>query len=169
MLFIALLLGIIEGMTEFLPVSSTGHLILFGDILGFKGPPGKTFEIVIQLGAILAICCLYHKKLSSTAVGLVHREAKDWRFAIGILLAFLPAMVLGALLHEFMGLRSGRRNCFVHQPVVGRVVGAVHLVVIQLAQFKQGAAYLCRARALVNEGLVDDFAELRGAVFFLHD
>ncbi len=102
MLYIALLLGLIEGMTEFLPVSSTGHLILFGDILGFKGPPGKTFEIVIQLGAILAICCLYYKKLASTAVGLVCCEAKDWRFAIGILLAFLPAMVFGALFHEFI-------------------------------------------------------------------
>ncbi|MEQ1789057.1 MAG: undecaprenyl-diphosphate phosphatase [Rickettsiales bacterium] len=100
MLFIALILGLIEGMTEFLPVSSTGHLILFGEILGFKGPPGKTFEIVIQLGAILAICWLYRAKLSSTTVGLINREAKDWRFAIGILLAFTPAMVLGALFHE---------------------------------------------------------------------
>lgn len=102
MLYIALLLGLIEGMTEFLPVSSTGHLILFGDILGFKGPPGKTFEIVIQLGAILAICWLYRGKLASTTVGLVRREAKDWRFTIGILLAFLPAMVAGALFHEFI-------------------------------------------------------------------
>lgn len=100
MLFIALILGLIEVMTEFLPVSSTGHLILFGEILGFKGPPGKTFEIVIQLGAILAICWLYRAKLSSTTVGLINREAKDWRFAIGILLAFTPAMVLGALFHE---------------------------------------------------------------------
>ncbi|MEZ5690428.1 MAG: undecaprenyl-diphosphate phosphatase [Rickettsiales bacterium] len=102
MLFIALLLGIIEGMTEFLPVSSTGHLILFGDILGFEGPPGKTFEIVIQLGAILAICWLYRKKLTDTTVGIIQRKEKDWKFAMGILLAFLPAMVFGALFHKFI-------------------------------------------------------------------
>jgi undecaprenyl-diphosphatase len=102
MLYIALLLGLIEGMTEFIPVSSTGHLILFGDILKFQGPPGKTFEISIQLGAILAICWLYRGKLAATTSGLIKREAKDWSFAIGILLAFLPAMVLGALFHEFI-------------------------------------------------------------------
>lgn len=100
MLFIAIILGIIEGMTEFLPVSSTGHLILFGDLLGFQGPESKTFEIVIQLGAILAICCLYRRKISATLAGISEGRPTDLRFAFGILLAFLPAMILGAIFHQ---------------------------------------------------------------------
>jgi undecaprenyl-diphosphatase len=95
---IAALLGVIEGLTEFLPVSSTGHLILFVDLLGFKAPPGKTFEVMIQLGAILALILLYFRKLWSTLIGLP-TDPKARRFALAILLAFLPAMVLGALLH----------------------------------------------------------------------
>ena len=64
LLFIqAVAMGLIEGMTEFLPVSSTGHLILLGDIIGFQGPPGKLFEIVVQMGAILAIILLYFHRL----------------------------------------------------------------------------------------------------------
>lgn len=102
MLFTALLLGIIEGLTEFIPVSSTGHLILFGDLLGFQGPPGKVFEIVIQLGAILAILWLYRGKLFQITTGLAKREKAAWHFSMGILLAFLPAMALGALLHDFI-------------------------------------------------------------------
>lgn len=96
---IAALLGVIEGLTEFLPVSSTGHLILFVDLLGFKAPPGKTFEVMIQLGAILALILLYFHKLWSTLIGLP-TDPKARRFALVILLAFLPAMVLGALLHD---------------------------------------------------------------------
>src|SRR5262249_39938182 len=98
---IATLLGVIEGLTEFLPVSSTGHLILFGDVLNFKGPPGKTFEVMIQLGAILALIVLYFRKIFSTIIGLpTSPEAR--RFALLIMLAFLPAMVLGAALHNFI-------------------------------------------------------------------
>jgi undecaprenyl-diphosphatase len=98
---IAALLGVIEGLTEFLPVSSTGHLILFVDLLGFKAPPGKTFEVMIQLGAILALIVLYFRKLWTTLIGLPVDPAAR-RFATVILLAFLPAMVLGALLHGFI-------------------------------------------------------------------
>lgn len=127
MLFIAMLLGLIEGMTEFLPVSSTGHLILFGDILGFQSPPGKTFEIVIQLGAILAICWLYRAKLASTTVGLVRREAKDWRFAIGILLAFLPAMFFGALFHHF--IKEHLFNPF--SVSIALIVGGIVILIVE--------------------------------------
>ena len=98
---IAALLGVIEGLTEFLPVSSTGHLILFVDLLGFKGPPGKTFEVMIQLGAILALIVLYRQKIFSTIIGLPTSPAAR-RFALLILVAFLPAMVLGAALHGFI-------------------------------------------------------------------
>jgi undecaprenyl-diphosphatase len=97
----AIFLGLIEGLTEFLPVSSTGHLIVFEDLLGFQGPPGKTFEVMIQLGAILALVLLYFHKLWDTATGLATDPAAR-RFAASILVAFFPALVLGAALHGFI-------------------------------------------------------------------
>jgi undecaprenyl-diphosphatase len=100
-LFQAIFLGIIEGLTEFIPVSSTGHLILLVDIIGFQAPPGKTFEIVIQLGAILAICFLYRQKIFQIMLGLHHNRTQQ-RFATNICLAFLPAAILGVLLHGFI-------------------------------------------------------------------
>lgn len=98
---IAALLGLVEGLTEFIPVSSTGHLILLVDLLGFQGPPGKVFEIAIQLGAILAVCILYWRRLLHVAIGLFSDHASQ-RFATNILLGFLPAMVIGALAHDFI-------------------------------------------------------------------
>jgi undecaprenyl-diphosphatase len=92
---IALILGVIEGLTEFLPVSSTGHLILFVDLMGFEAPKGRTFEVMIQLGPILALVVLYFPKLWATLVGLPS-EKQAQRFALLITVAFLPAMVLGA-------------------------------------------------------------------------
>lgn len=97
----AILLGLIEGLTEFIPVSSTGHLILLVDLLQFQGPPGKVFEIVIQLGAILAICWLYRVKLV-TAVLQAPTNEQQRHFLITIILAFLPAAVIGVLLHGFI-------------------------------------------------------------------
>ncbi len=94
---IAMFLGVIEGLTEFLPVSSTGHLILFVDMLHFKAPPGKTFEVMIQLGAILALIVLYFRKLMATLVGLP-TDPQAQRFALVIFLGFLPALVVGGLL-----------------------------------------------------------------------
>ncbi|HMM14405.1 MAG TPA: undecaprenyl-diphosphate phosphatase [Parvibaculum sp.] len=97
----AIILGIVEGVTEFLPVSSTGHLIVAGEFLGFSGPLATVFDVVIQLGAILAICVLYARKLFGVAFGLVDDPAAR-NFAIAILIAFLPAAVLGFLLHDFI-------------------------------------------------------------------
>jgi undecaprenyl-diphosphatase len=96
--FIAALLGLVEGLTEFIPVSSTGHLILLVDLLGFRGPPGKVFEIAIQLGAILAVCLLYWRRLLTVARGLLTDRSAQ-RFATNILCGFLPAMVIGVLAH----------------------------------------------------------------------
>src|SRR5512135_1319622 len=92
----ALILGIIEGLTEFLPISSTGHLILVGDLLGFNDDKGKVFEIVIQLGAILAVCWEYRHKLLDVIRGLPNEKAAQ-RFAANLLIAFLPAAALGLL------------------------------------------------------------------------
>lgn len=97
--FSAVLLGIVEGVTEFLPISSTGHLILLGEAIGFQGPPGKTFEISIQLGAILAVIWLFRDTLLRIAFGMWRRGSREYYFALNLLLAFLPAMVLGALLY----------------------------------------------------------------------
>ncbi len=86
----AVFLGIVEGLTEFLPVSSTGHLILFVDLLGFDGPPGHVFEVVIQLGAILAIVALYWKKFWTILVTL--RSQASQHFVRNVALAFLPTI-----------------------------------------------------------------------------
>ena len=95
------LLGLLEGLTEFIPVSSTGHLILLSRLIGFEGPPGFVFEVAIQLGAILAVCVLYWRRLLGVALGLAGEPAAR-RFALAVLLAFLPAAVLGALAHGFI-------------------------------------------------------------------
>ncbi len=90
----ALILGIVEGLTEFLPVSSTGHLILTGDLLGFNNERGKLFEIVIQSGAILAVCWEFRQRLWQVITGLPH-QAEAQRFAINVGVAFLPLALLG--------------------------------------------------------------------------
>jgi undecaprenyl-diphosphatase len=94
----AVLLGIVEGLTEFLPVSSTGHLILFDALLGIEGPQSKLFDIVIQLGAILAVCWVYRDRLFHAVVDL-GRDPGAHRFVVNIVVAFLPAAVAGVLLH----------------------------------------------------------------------
>ncbi|TIN45222.1 MAG: undecaprenyl-diphosphate phosphatase [Mesorhizobium sp.] len=96
----ALLLGMIEGMTEFIPVSSTGHILLAGHFLGFHST-GKAFEILIQLGAILAILSVYFHRLWQMLVDLP-RDRVTRHFVLGILFAFLPAAVIGALAHGFI-------------------------------------------------------------------
>lgn len=91
----ALILGLVEGLTEFLPISSTGHLILVGDLLNFNDERGKAFEIIIQAGAILAVCWEYRAKLMAVTRGLGQPDAN--RFVFNLVVAFLPAAVLGLL------------------------------------------------------------------------
>ena len=97
----ALLLGVVEGLTEFLPVSSTGHLILVVDLIGFRGPPGQVFEVVIQFGAIGAVCWEYFGRFARAAAGLLH-DPDQFRFVRNILLAFLPTVVVGAFAYSFI-------------------------------------------------------------------
>jgi undecaprenyl-diphosphatase len=92
----ALVMGIVEGLTEFLPISSTGHLILAGSLLNFTGEKVKVFEIVIQAGAILAVCWEYRVKIA-TVLGGLFGDAKAQRFTINLMIAFLPAAILGFL------------------------------------------------------------------------
>ena len=96
------LIGVVEGLTEFLPVSSTGHIILAEEVLHFQGPPGKVFEIVIQLGSILAVCFLYRAKLLATLGGLMRRERPAMRFTASVVIAFLPAAVAGVVAYKYI-------------------------------------------------------------------
>jgi len=97
----AVIMGIVEGLTEFLPVSSTGHLLLMDDLLKFKGPEGNVFEIVIQFGAILAVIAVYFTRLWAVAVA-APQSPEARRFIYAVLIAFLPAMVVGAAAHDFI-------------------------------------------------------------------
>lgn len=122
----ALALGAVEGLTEFIPVSSTGHLLVLGDLMGFDGPPGKVFEIVIQLGAILAVCWLYRARLWAMATGFVSVPAER-RLAINIVIATIPALVLGALFASFI-------KAELFKPLIvaiSWVVGGVLILVIE--------------------------------------
>ena len=93
----AVFLGIVEGLTEFIPVSSTGHLLLVGHFFGFDDESfGKSFDVLIQLGAILALLSIYFSRLWRLFIGMFTNR-DDQRFVIGVLIAFLPAMVIGAL------------------------------------------------------------------------
>lgn len=94
----AVILGIVEGLTEFLPVSSTGHLIIVGDLLNFNDERGKIFEIVIQFGAILGVVWDYRLRVGRLLTGIGTRH--EQRFVLNLFIAFLPAAVVGLLLHK---------------------------------------------------------------------
>ena len=93
----AAVMGLVEGLTEFLPISSTGHLILAGALLGFDDDKAKVFDIAIQTGAILAVIIVYWQKISSTIKALPHSAAAQ-RFAFNVFIGFVPAVILGLLL-----------------------------------------------------------------------
>jgi len=96
----AILLGIVEGLTEFVPVSSTGHLILASELFGHDAGQWALFNVVIQLGAILAVVVQYWKTFWDAGIGLVRRDPASWRFARNILVAFLPSAILAVLFKD---------------------------------------------------------------------
>ncbi len=126
---IAAALGILEGLTEFLPVSSTGHLLLAGHFLGFQSS-GKTFEVVIQLGAILALASVYAALLTGLVLRARHDPAAR-RSIVSVLVAFLPAVVIGLLAHDFI------KNVLFETPMLIAVMlvlgGFVLLVIDRIA------------------------------------
>ncbi|HEX6375945.1 MAG TPA: undecaprenyl-diphosphate phosphatase [Allosphingosinicella sp.] len=95
-----ILLGIVEGVTEFIPVSSTGHLVLAAELLGFDSAAEGTFEIVIQLGAILSVIVLYWRRFLDAGVGALRREPEALRFARNVALGFLPSMAIGFVVYD---------------------------------------------------------------------
>ena len=102
LLFKALILGFVEGITEFLPVSSTGHLILAGSLLHFNDERGKFFEVAIQFAAILAVCWEFRVRIADTLGGLRHGDPRARRLTLNLLIAFMPAAVLGLTLSSFI-------------------------------------------------------------------
>ncbi|WP_137129737.1 undecaprenyl-diphosphate phosphatase [Rhizobium sp. FY34] len=126
----ALILGLIEGLTEFIPVSSTAHVLLAGHFLGFESP-GNTFAVLIQLGAILAILLVYFQRLLNIALTLPS-NAQSRRFVLTVLLAFLPAAVIGAIAHDFI------KTVLFETPMlicVMLILGGVILLVVDRMKF----------------------------------
>lgn len=122
----AAILGLVEALTEFLPVSSTGHLIIAAEILNFDGPPGKVFEVVIQTGAILAVLLLYFRRFWDVLLGL-RDDPGARRFVMAIALAFLPAAVIGVTLHKYI-------KAYLFNPTVvglALILGGVAILVIE--------------------------------------
>jgi undecaprenyl-diphosphatase len=121
-----LILGIVEGLTEFLPVSSTGHLIVAGSFLGYTGERAKVFEIVIQAGAILAVCWEFRARLIGAVAGL-RSDRVAQRFVVNLIVAFIPAAVLGLLFAKAI-----KRHLFAPLPVaLAFIVGALVILWVE--------------------------------------
>jgi len=139
-LWVAVILGIVEGLTEFLPVSSTGHMIIVGHLLGFEGDKAKTFEVVIQLGSILAVVVMFWRRLFGL-IGIKFGEVKHEGTGTGhltlvhILLGMLPAVVIGLLLHDKIKTLFNPVNV-----MYALVVGGVLLIAAELLKPKKPKA-----------------------------
>ncbi|SAL09453.1 undecaprenyl-diphosphate phosphatase [Caballeronia humi] len=131
----ALVLGVVEGLTEFLPVSSTGHLIVAGSLLNYSNAQAKTFDVVIQFGAILAICWEYRRKIGAVVAGLPTRpEAR--RFTLNVIIATIPAIILGLMFEK-----SIKSVLFSPVPVsVALIVGGIVILWAEARNRDRGAA-----------------------------
>ena len=124
---IALLLGFIEGLTEFLPVSSTGHLILAGELVGFTDNSSVAFKIAIQLGAILAVLLVYWRRFWTVGTGLLKREAGAVAFTRNILLGFAPALVIGVVAYD--AIRAAMQTPEI--VAIALIVGGIIILVLE--------------------------------------
>jgi len=129
----ALILGIVEGLTEFLPISSTGHLILVGDLLGFNDDRGKAFEVIIQFGAILAVCWEFRSKLWSVA-STIKTSSASQRFVVNVLIASIPAMSLALLFGKYI-----KQFLFSPVPVAMAFIGGALIIFWAESRQKQMA------------------------------
>ncbi|OIQ99119.1 undecaprenyl-diphosphatase [mine drainage metagenome] len=136
LLFHAFIQGLVEGATEFLPISSTGHLIITGDLLGFNDDKAKVFDIVIQLGAILAVCWEYRRKLIDTALHITNQHQgqtnQSQEFILKLAIAFLPAALLGLAFHAQI-------KAYLFSPLtvaVALIVGGVAILAIEQLPLK---------------------------------
>ena len=131
-LLTAFILSIVEGLTEFLPVSSSGHLILVGDLLGFAGEKAATFDVVIQLGAILAVVVLYWKRFWGLVRPQPYVRFAGMRGITLLILTSLPACVLGLLLHSYIKEHLFRPSTV----LIALVVGALCMIFVEKRKFK---------------------------------
>jgi undecaprenyl-diphosphatase len=135
---IAALLGVVEGVTEYLPVSSTGHLILVSRLLGLEGEGADAFDVVIQLGAILAVVVHYRRLLWERTVGLASKQPQSISLLVALALGFAPTAVLGLLLHKTI-----KTYLFGAWPVAAAlIVGGVLMIVVELVRAKRGVVGL---------------------------
>lgn len=148
--FDAILLGALEGLTEFLPVSSTGHLILLGDWLGHRGDAAKTWEIVVQLGAVLAVVIYFRRRLGELGRGVWKKDAESVRLAVALGVAFVPAAAAGLLLHRVI-----KERLFGTVPVgIALVVGGAVMIGVEALRGRRqdaggrGMEHVTPARAL---------------------
>jgi undecaprenyl-diphosphatase len=117
----AILLGIVEGLTEFVPVSSTGHLILASELFGYNAAQWAMFNIVIQLGAILAVVVLYWRTFWNAGMGVLRLEAEGLRFVRNILVAFVPSAVLGLLFKDWIDVLLGSPSVVAWALILGGI------------------------------------------------
>jgi undecaprenyl-diphosphatase len=120
-LLLVIILGIVEGVTEYLPVSSTGHLILATELLGFKADEWAVFNIAIQPGAILAIVVLYWRTFLDVLTGLFRSSPDAWRFVRNLLVAFIPAVVIGLAIGDYIELLLGNAVVVAWALIIGGI------------------------------------------------
>ena len=151
----ALIMGVVEGLTEFLPISSTGHLILAGSLLDFTGEKMKVFEIVIQAGAILAVCWEYRARIATVVSGL-GTEAHSRRFVVNLLIAFLPAALLG-----FLFSAAIKEKLFAPVPVaLAFILGGFIILWVERRHRRQGATSPGLADRVPRVENVDDMGPM---------
>ena len=126
-ILVVILLGIVEGITEFLPVSSTGHLILANALLGYDPETWKVFNVVIQLGAMMAVVVLFWRTFVAVFMGLIKREPGAFAFVRNILIAFLPAAVIGLAIHKQIEAMLGSAMIV----SVALIVGGIAILIIE--------------------------------------
>lgn len=155
-----LLLGIVEGLTEFLPVSSTGHLVLGSTLLGFEGEGSAAFKIAIQMGAILAVVVVYWRRFLDAGLGVLRGDSAAIVFTRNILLGFLPAMLLGVIVYEAV-------RAMLSSPIlvaVNLVVGGVAILLIERMRHRATilSVETMSARTALAIGLVQCIAMIPG-------
>jgi undecaprenyl-diphosphatase len=126
-LWLVIILGIVEGVTEYLPVSSTGHLILATELLGYDADKWALFNIAIQPGAILAILVLYWRTFRDVLVGMFQREPSAWKFVRNLLVAFVPAVVIGLAIGDSIELLLGNA----HVVAVSLILGGFAILLVE--------------------------------------